>query len=791
MPTSIATKNYTLDKAKSLEKKANSCAKEHMKYVLTPGNNLVIEFSTAAYELSKQCLYDLLYSKDFEYVVEKRNNIDLDGANVDTCYKVFNKKADGSCGKLQKFVINSYHTTSQILINGSKIDIFIDSILDKLCAEMKERCSQLTIMNMNIASALNKSEQELLPAIKDKKDSNKDVTNSLINEHEPGNEPSDNEVCEMCPMCGQQAYGKVVQCGECVDLYYYDCLNINDNAIDTLGDEDFVCHSCTNELLYAGADTNGANNEHSSLEDTQVDNTQKPQHSGTTSKKPIIIQEDESQTLNPKPQNEPLSEPTQNIKDHTHNEPPKSKPKKVTKNPSMKIKKEDIIDKSYVLELENQISTLKSTIDLYKKTVTHSEIENSSKTSNKSDPPNSKENEKGCRHSCCEELKDKIQDNRMRMLEMQMIQNMHINNSMHMQLISQIGTVNNRAQPPVMPGYTNYLGQREGFHGPGQSNIYGGPTINQTPIYQTPIHRGYGYQISGTQIPNHQIHGMQISGQQIPSMQIPNHLMPGPHMPVNRMSEYQIPGYPLGFPLGHQQPATYPNAPYVRQEPDVRNQQYPSHPTQNPVRFPVFPTQHSGQQSTSMQGISHMSTTHPRSSDKGQHDVSHRQPGTTSVQTSKEHRGFRTENATKSNAASKSSSPTPVIDSESQYGLNSKYVSPTGNQSRKRHISNNSQKKTDVSPEHGKRHCEMLESVHEKQSKTNTETHSVDRPPIKATGNSDDPINVDNLSQINLNTNNSEGENRDINAKSFLEIPAMKHDPPEPIEACQPLDQRD
>ena len=107
---------------------------------------------------------------------------------------------------------------------------------------------------------------------------------------------------------------------------------------------------------------------------------------------------------------------------------------------------------------------------------------------------------------------------------------------------------------------------------------------------------------------------------------------------------------------------------------------------------------------------------------------------------------------TKSNAASKSSSPTPVKDSESQYGLNSKYVSPQGNQSRKRHISNNSQKKTDVSPEHGKRHSEMLESVHEKQPKTNTETHSVDRPPIKATGNSDDPINVDNLSQINLNT---------------------------------------
>ena len=105
------------------------------------------------------------------------------------------------------------------------------------------------------ASALNKTEQEQLPAIKDKNDGNKDVTSSLNNEHEP----TDSEVCEMCPMCGKQAYGKVVQCGECGDWYHFDCLNTNDNAIDTLGDEDFVCHSCKNELIYAGTDTNEPN----------------------------------------------------------------------------------------------------------------------------------------------------------------------------------------------------------------------------------------------------------------------------------------------------------------------------------------------------------------------------------------------------------------------------------------------------------------------------------------------------------------------------------------------------
>ena len=286
--------------------------------------------------------------------------------------------------------------------------------------------------------------------------------------------------------------------------------------------------------------------------------------------------------------------------------------------------------------------------------------------------------------------------------------------------------------------------------------MYGGPTLNQTPIHQTPIHQGYGYQITGTQIPNHQIHGIQI----------PNHQIPGSQMLGNRLPEYQIPGYPLGFPHGYQLTATYPYAPYVRQGLNVRNQQYPSHPTKNSVRFPVFPKHHSGQQSTSMHGISPMNTTQPRPSDKGQHDVPRRRPETTSAKSAKEHMGIRTENATKSNTASKSLSPTPVKDSESQYGLNNKYISPSGNQCRKRHINNNSEKKMEPSPDHGKKHCEMLESAHERQPKPNCETHSIDQSPIKATGNSDDPINVDNLPQKNLNTNIS-GHTRDINTKSF------------------------
>lgn len=98
--TQNLVKDYCLDKAKSLNKKKESCSKIHMKSEMKPGRNLVIEFSTAAYELGKLCLSEIIYGQDFPYSVEKREGIDQEGATVDRCYKIYNTKADGSCGKI-------------------------------------------------------------------------------------------------------------------------------------------------------------------------------------------------------------------------------------------------------------------------------------------------------------------------------------------------------------------------------------------------------------------------------------------------------------------------------------------------------------------------------------------------------------------------------------------------------------------------------------------------------------------------------------------------------------------
>lgn len=74
------------------------------------------------------------------------------------------------------------------------------------------------------------------------------------------------------------------------------------------------------------------------------------------------------------------------------------------------------------------------------------------------------------------------------MLKMQMLQNMHINNNMHMQLISQLGLVNDRVHSQEMPSYINHMGRQEVYYGPGQTNVVGWPAQDRATIHQNPTH---------------------------------------------------------------------------------------------------------------------------------------------------------------------------------------------------------------------------------------------------------------------------------------------------------------
>jgi hypothetical protein len=147
-------KPYKLNKTKSLRKKGDNSDMQHLTAELKLGKNLVITLSTAAYELAKQASPHILSVHKDILTTEQIDGLDNNGSQVDKIYKVFNKKIDGTIGKQQKFTINLYHTSSQILVNGNRIDIFVELLYQKLCDEIKKEYHNLSIINNNILSAI-------------------------------------------------------------------------------------------------------------------------------------------------------------------------------------------------------------------------------------------------------------------------------------------------------------------------------------------------------------------------------------------------------------------------------------------------------------------------------------------------------------------------------------------------------------------------------------------------------------------------------------------------------------
>ena len=386
---------------------------------------------------------------------------------------MFNKKADGSCGKILKYVINFYHTTSQILVNGSKIEIFITDILEKLGLEMKERCSQLDIINTNIASVLTKDtiQTETINSRQiessNASENKTNIDNTVMNSAET---ETDDDVCEICPICQEQAYGKVVQCGECVEWFHYECIDINDTAIDTLGSEDFICVHCTDNLKYSVSEKESdmsIHNENTELENIHVINIDESLNQDKSSVNQVAYEQQthELNTSKPPVTVAPCENKASNSQNGENNT--KVKPKRSTKTTS-KVNKDDIGVKSYILDLENQINVLKSTLNLYEKS------NDSKKPSELKQEEQSCKSDQMCKHNCCSDMKDKLQENRIRMLEMQMMQNLYINNALHIQLASQNRPYYyNTAQPmppPAMPAAPNV------YHGQFNQGIW-----NQTP----------------------------------------------------------------------------------------------------------------------------------------------------------------------------------------------------------------------------------------------------------------------------------------------------------------------
>ena len=139
-----------------LNKKLYSCAKEHINVEMKANKNLVLKFSTAAYEYANASIADFLESNIFqsEFVYSEEQSLDDKGVGVETRFKVVNRKIDGNPGKMTKFTINCYHTTSSILINGSKVDFFVKKGLLLLKNKLSLHCNRLDSLNAEFESVM-------------------------------------------------------------------------------------------------------------------------------------------------------------------------------------------------------------------------------------------------------------------------------------------------------------------------------------------------------------------------------------------------------------------------------------------------------------------------------------------------------------------------------------------------------------------------------------------------------------------------------------------------------------
>ena len=383
--------------------------------------------------------------------MKKRDSHDEKGAVVVTCYRIFNKKADGTCGKKMKFTSNQYHTTSQWLVNGSKVEVFVSDIYNNLCTLMKARCKELDILNTNIASAINKAMYTESQTLEAKAIEHNVATGEQEAElNQSRDELSDEEVCELCPICRKQAYGRTVLCGECGEWYHLECVKADENTLQALADDDFICGLCTDNLLYEN------NNQDNTVRDTEQLSQSNNETLDNTDSSPIII--DMHNQSNEQSVNSGLH--TQTSNENINVAPVKAKVKKSAK--LNKVKKEEVPDKSYILEVESQVGMLKSTTDLYKKRNDLLMNQTRSTDTHEHIGPETNTSEQACRHKCCTELAEKLQDNRLRLLETQVMQNMYISNAMHIQLVSQMRSSYHlpaMQYDPVTHGYNSFYGQ--------------------------------------------------------------------------------------------------------------------------------------------------------------------------------------------------------------------------------------------------------------------------------------------------------------------------------------------
>ena len=569
--------------------------------------------------MAKTTLYQLLSTDSSPYKIRIVHGIDNDQANVEVCIRVYNKLKDGTQGKTMKFAINFYHTNSIMMINGTRVDIFVSDIYKQLCKILNNHFDELNILNKDLFDKINNTQQsynqtnhiahsvntstttivtnsqiqsianpssstnatistaisptsntfssnlnqaenkatkkQQQPSATESVQTLKSITSNATSVFDNVNimqnpDATANRNCTeltdskqdtpiFCPICNEVAGMDTIECDECQQWLHFKCADVLNPA--SMENKDFTCTLCIENLMYT------ANNQHmdsvneelthvkqtydeNSYSNTQVEAIQNPYDGLYKSDKENEVE----QTLNSIPSR------TQNCNinaSHSNNqldrdpennqisylEPSVTKPKyKKPSVPRIQKSKENSVDRVYIAQLESEVEKLKSTVELFQKscnlqtgktsTSTNSII-NSTQTS---DQLNHQTN-LGDATNVTLNIEQKLVDHRLRTIEMQMSQNMHILQAQQIQLLLQMQAQQTR---PCYCHLTNTVSPYSNPGSPGLSELY---WPQQRHPYQTAIN---GLSTGPLPYP-------QYSRQYIPAMPMAQHIpmRPPPYVP--------------------------------------------------------------------------------------------------------------------------------------------------------------------------------------------------------------------------------------------------------------------
>ena len=258
-----STRHYILNRQKAIEAKLHNCQDTHIKWVMKAGKNIVINLSTAAFELFRHSLSQLLKEKaaNLSLYITSKFNSDQSGAIVDSTHKAYNLRSDGTLGKIHKFTVNLYRTQSSVLVNGTKVDMFVDHFLLPLEAQIKDSIDLLNNKHQDIKASLKSiSACSARPLGRDSRvadskvqgiptpsqtDLPQDMTQPQLTQNVSRTHQNLDTSLFLCPHC-KQLVDEGIQCDYCTSWMHSECEGVDDDLFDLYRSADtaYTCLSC-------------------------------------------------------------------------------------------------------------------------------------------------------------------------------------------------------------------------------------------------------------------------------------------------------------------------------------------------------------------------------------------------------------------------------------------------------------------------------------------------------------------------------------------------------------------